>query len=148
MFYVHIDYPDRETELQIVKSTTGDLQPQITSLFTAEEILQAQAAVRALPLADHVLQYAVDLARKTRPQSEDASPEIRKWVSWGAGPRASQNLILAAKARAALDGRLTPAEEDVRAVALPVLSHRVLLSFTAEAEGVKPRDIILSLTEK
>ncbi|MBP7194372.1 MAG: MoxR family ATPase [Candidatus Cloacimonetes bacterium] len=148
MFYVHIDYPDRDTELSIVKNTTSVLQPQITGLFSAEEILQVQAAVRALPLADHVLQYAVDLARKTRPQSEDASPDIRKWVSWGAGPRASQNLILAAKARAALDGRVTPAEEDVRAVALPVLTHRVLLSFTAEAEGIKPRDIILSLTEK
>jgi MoxR-like ATPase len=148
MFYVHIDYPDRDTELSIVKNTTSVLQPQIKGLFSAEEILQVQAAVRALPLADHVLQYAVDLARKTRPQSEDASPDIRKWVSWGAGPRASQNLILAAKARAALEGRVTPAEEDVRAVALPVLTHRVLLSFTAEAEGIKPRDIILSLTEK
>lgn len=147
MLYVHIDYPDRDTELQIVKSTTGSAQPEITGLFSPEEILEAQAAVRALPLADHVLKYAVDLARKTRPQSEDATPEIKKWVSWGAGPRAGQNLILAAKARAALDGRLSPAEEDVRAVALPVLNHRILLSFTAEAEGIKTRDIIKSLLE-
>ncbi|MCB5229930.1 MAG: MoxR family ATPase [Candidatus Cloacimonetes bacterium] len=147
MFYVQIDYPDRETELEIVKSTTGKAQPEVTGLFTAEQILEAQAAVRSLPLADHVLQYAVDLARRTRPDSPDASAEIRKWVSWGAGPRASQNLILAAKARAALDGRLSPSEEDIRAVAFPVLSHRILLSFTAEAEGVKPRDVITSLLE-
>ena len=145
MFHVQIDYPDRETELQIVKSTTTDKQVEIQSLLDAEKILAAQAAVRGLPLADHVLQYAVDLARSTRPNSPEAPESVRKWISWGAGPRASQNLILAAKARAALDGRLSPSEDDVRQVARPVLSHRILLSFTAEAEGVSTRDIIQQL---
>ncbi len=145
MFHVHIDYPDRDTELEIVKSTTTDAETQVESLLDANRIIEAQAAVRALPLADHVLQYAVDLARKTRPNSPEATDNIRKWVSWGAGPRASQNLILAAKAKAALDGRLSPSEEDLRFVAQPVLSHRILLSFTAEAEGISTRQIIQNL---
>ncbi len=101
-----------------------------------------QTAIRNMPLSSHVLEYAVKLARLTRPGTPELKPEIASMINWGAGPRASQYLVLGGKARAALDGRLTPSEEDVRAVALPVLSHRVLISFAAEAEGIRSADII------
>lgn len=147
MFYITIDYPTHDEELQIVKSTTGITGETPQGLFSAEEIQIYQQAIRALPVSDHVLEFAVRLVRRTRPNSPDASAEINKWVSWGAGPRASQNLIITAKARAALNGRLSPSEEDVKQVAIPVLTHRILLSFAAEAEGVKVRDIIANLWE-
>ncbi len=147
MLHISIGYPSREEELLIVKSTTGEPGSLPRGLFSAEEILGYQNAIRALPLSDHVLDYAVDLVRRTRPGMPDSRDKITQWVAWGAGPRASQNLILASKARAALDGRLTPAEDDVKAVALPVLSHRILLSFAAEAEGIRVQDIINDLLE-
>jgi MoxR-like ATPase len=98
-----------------------------------------------MPLSSHVLEFAVKLARLTRPGNPELDPGLAKWINWGAGPRASQYLVLGAKAKAALDGRLTPSEEDVRAVALPVLTHRVLISFAAEAEGMTSADIIRQL---
>jgi MoxR-like ATPase len=147
MFYIKIGYPSYEEELKIVESTTGLAVPQISPVFNAQEIIAAQEAIRSLPVSDHVLKYAVKLARSTRPTDPEASPEVKKWVNWGAGPRASQFLILAAKTRAALSGRLTPAEEDVRSVAEIVLSHRILVSFAAEAEGLSSGDIIKSILE-
>jgi MoxR-like ATPase len=147
MLYIGIDYPTWDEELAIVQATTGQPGSQPRPLLSAERILEYQAAIRAMPLSQHVLEYAVRLARGTRPGYPDAKPEIKKWVSWGAGPRASQYLVLAAKARAALDGRLSPSEEDVRQVAEPVLSHRVLISFAAEAEGIKVKDIVRQLLE-
>ena len=114
----------------------------------AKEIIELQQAIRSLPVSDHVLQYAVRLARASRPDCPDADEEIKRWVSWGAGPRASQYLVLGAKAAAALDGRLTPAEEDVRKVASIVLSHRILLSFAAEAEGMSSDHIVEHLLSK
>jgi len=147
MLYIDIDYPSHEEELQIVKSTTGAPTDLPRPLLSATSIIEYQTAIRNLPLSQHVLEFAVRLARSTRPANPEASPQIQKWVSWGAGPRASQYLVLAAKARAALDGRLSPAEEDVRAVAEPVLSHRVLISFAAEAEGIKVKDIVRQLLE-
>lgn len=147
MFYIKIGYPSYEEELKIVESTTGLAVPQIDAVFNAQEIIAAQEAIRSLPVSDHVLKYAVKLARSTRPTDPEASPEVKKWVNWGAGPRASQFLILAAKTRAALSGRLTPAEEDVRSVAEIVLSHRILVSFAAEAEGLSSGDIIKSILE-
>jgi MoxR-like ATPase len=147
MLHINLDYPSKDEERQIVKSTTGEALPEPKGLFTPKEILGYQQAVRALPLSDHVLDYAVDMVRRTRPGTPDSRDKITQWVAWGAGPRASQNLILAAKARAALEGRLTPAEDDVKAVALPVLSHRILLSFAAEAEGIRVQDIIKELME-
>lgn len=147
MLHISIGYPSLDEERRIVSTTTGAPGSEPRGLFSPEEIQSYQNAIRALPLSEHVLNYAVDLARKTRPGTADASDRINQWVAWGAGPRASQNLILAAKARAALDGRLTPAEDDIRAVAEPVLSHRILLSFAAEAEGIRVQDVIKELLE-
>ncbi|HQH50317.1 MAG TPA: MoxR family ATPase [Candidatus Cloacimonadota bacterium] len=147
MLYVGIDYPSYEEELAIVQSTTGAQLDEPQALLSAETIIQFQNAIRNMPLSNHVLEYAVKLARSTRPGDPGSKSELRKLINWGAGPRASQYLVLAAKARAALDGRLTPAEEDVRAVAVPVLSHRILISFAAEAEGIKVGEIIKQLLE-
>ena len=147
MLYIGIDYPSYEEELAIVQSTTGAQLEEPQALLSAETIIQFQNAIRNMPLSNHVLEYAVKLARSTRPGDPGSKTELRKLISWGAGPRASQYLVLAAKARAALDGRLTPAEEDVRAVAVPVLSHRILKSFAAEAEGIKVGEIIKQLLE-
>jgi len=148
MFFINIDYPTLEEELQIAESTTGLDVPDITPQLSGEQIIALQQAVRSLPVSEHVLKYAVNLVRKSRPNTLDASEEIKQWVAWGAGPRASQYLILAAKARAALDGRLTPAEEDVKASAINVLQHRILPSFAAQAEGINSKQIIHWLLEK
>lgn len=145
MFYITIGYPSYEEELKIVQSTTGDAQPEIKPQLSAADIVTLQTAIRSLPVSDHVLKYAVDLVRRSRPSGEDVDPEIKKWVSWGAGPRASQYLVLGAKAVAAMDGRLSPAEEDVRRVAHIVLRHRILVSFAAEAEGITSAEIVSRL---
>ncbi|HPS60352.1 MAG TPA: MoxR family ATPase [Candidatus Cloacimonas sp.] len=147
MFFINIDYPTLEEELLIAESTTGLDVPEITPQLSGEQIIALQQAVRSLPVSEHVLKYAVNLVRKSRPNSLDASEEIKQWVAWGAGPRASQYLILSAKARAALDGRLTPAEEDVKASAINVLQHRILPSFAAQAEGINSKQIIHWLLE-
>lgn len=147
MLYVGIDYPSYEEELAIVQATTGASGEEPQPLLSAQKIIDFQTAIRNMPLSNHVLEYAVKLARSTRPGNPETKAELKKWINWGAGPRASQYLVLAAKAKAALDGRLTPSEEDVRAVAIPVLSHRVLVSFAAEAEGVKVADIIKQIME-
>ena len=148
MFFINIDYPTLEEELQIAESTTGLDNPVITPQLTGEQIISLQQAVRSLPVSDHVLKFAVNLVRKSRPNTDDAEKEIKPWVAWGAGPRASQYLILSAKARAALDGRLTPAEEDVKASAINVLQHRILPSFAAQAEGINSKQIINWLLEQ
>ena len=145
MLYIPIGYPTFEEELTIVKTTTGAAGTEPQALLSAQKIIELQTAVRNMPLSQHVLEYAVKLARSTRPADPGCKPDVAKWINWGAGPRASQYLVLAAKAKAALDGRLTPAEEDVRSVAVSVLSHRVLISFAAEAEGIKVTDIIAKL---
>jgi MoxR-like ATPase len=147
MFYINIDYPTLDEELKIAESTTGTEIPHIKPQLSGNQIISLQQAIRSLPVSEHVLKYAVDLVRSSRPNSEDASREIKQWVAWGAGPRASQYLILSAKARAALDGRLTPAEEDVKASATNVLQHRILPSFAAQAEGITSKNIIQRLLE-
>ena len=147
MFFINIDYPTMEEELLIADSTTGLEIPTISPQLSGEQIISFQQAVRSLPVSDHVLKYAVNLVRKSRPNTDEASKEIKQWVAWGAGPRASQYLILSAKARAALDGRYTPAEEDVKASAINVLQHRILPSFAAQAEGINSKQIIHWLLE-
>ncbi len=142
MFNIIIDYPSYEDELEIVKVTTNTQNKVIKPIISGQEILAIQRAILDIPVSEHVYEYAVKLVRKTRPNSELVSSEIAKLISWGAGPRASQYLVLAAKARAALLGRLTPSEEDIKFVAPLVLRHRVLPSFTADAEGIKSIDII------
>jgi len=142
MLMLKIGYPSREEEERIVNETTGDLDVNVSTVLGAEQMLALQHLVRRLPAPPSVVSYAVKLARATRPDSPDASPRIKKYVSWGAGPRASQYLILGAKARAAMDGRGVPDLEDVNAMALPVLAHRIVINFQAEAEGVTPEKLI------
>ncbi|RMF65051.1 MAG: MoxR family ATPase, partial [Calditrichaeota bacterium] len=148
MFNLWVDYPSHEEEAQIVKSTTSAYQADLNVILRAEEILRLQKLVRRVPVADNVVDYAVELVRKTRPDEDGAPDFIREWLSWGAGPRASQYLILGAKTRAILEGRPTPEIADVRAVAKPVLRHRLVTNFNAEAEGVDTVEIIDRLLEK
>ncbi len=148
MFEVLIDYPDEEEELHIVKQTTSDFSPQVTPRLTAEEIHEFSRLVRRVPVADHLARYAVQLARQTRTGSKQTSAFVAKYVRWGAGPRASQYLVLAAKARAALHGRHCVESADIHAVALPVLRHRIITSFEAEAEGVTSGAIVEHLLER
>lgn len=142
MFYLNIDYPSYEEEKTIVKNDAFASLNSVVSVIGAEEIIQIQNAVKEVPVSEHVLEFAVKLARTTRSQYDDAPDYIKKWVSWGAGPRASQYLIYAARSRAVLQGRLTPAIDDVISVAQSVLQHRIIISFAAEAEGITPKKII------
>jgi MoxR-like ATPase len=150
MFLVDVGYPTAEEEVEIVKSTTGGSQPKLEKILSPERILALQELVRRVPVPDHVVRYAVELVRHTRPKEPGVPDFIAKNVSWGAGPRASQYLVLAAKARAILNGRFVASVEDVKAVARPVLRHRVLPNFTAESEGttsVKLVDQLVALVK-
>ena len=142
MFYLNIDYPSHEEEKMIVKNDAFNQLTLVESVINAEEIIQIQNAVKEIPVSEHVLEFAVKLVRTTRPQYDDSPEYIKKWVSWGAGPRASQYLIYAARSRAVLQGRLTPSVDDVISVAQIVLQHRILISFAAEAENITPQTII------
>ena len=141
MFNILIDYPTHEDEVSIVKVTTAHKKSKLNQVISREEILKFQDLVRRVPVADNVIEYAVNLVSATRP-GENAQDFINEWVDWGAGPRASQFLILGAKAKAILDGRPTADIDDVKSLSLPVLRHRVLPNFNAEAEGVSVDDII------
>ncbi len=147
MFNTYVDYPEQDEEFDIVRRTTTDVVAQITPTLSGEKILDLQRIVRRVPVADHVIHYALQLVRLTRPDKGQAPDFIREYVSWGAGPRASQYLILGAKARAVLNGRFHAACEDVRAVAAPVLRHRIMTNFNAEAEGIKPDGIVQRLVD-
>jgi MoxR-like ATPase len=142
MMQLTVGYPSRDEEERIVTATTGDLAVSIKPMLNAQQLLDLQHLVRRLPAPPSVVSYAVRLARSTRPGAEEATPLVKKYVSWGAGPRASQYLILGAKARAAMDGRSMPDLEDVNAMAAPVLSHRVVVNFQAEAEGMSPEKLV------
>jgi MoxR-like ATPase len=144
MFMVDVGYPSAEEEVQIVSKTTSGLQPVISKVLEPDQIRSLQELVLRVPAAEHVIRHAVELVRRTRPDAA-AGKHVKDHVSWGAGPRASQALILAAKARAALQGRPAASVEDVRALAEPVLRHRVLTNFHAEAEGVDSRKVIAEL---
>jgi MoxR-like ATPase len=147
MFLVDVGYPSAEEEVQIVKSTTSGPPPRLQKILAPEQILALQELVRRVPVPDHVVRYAVELVRHTRPKENGAPDFVRKHVNWGAGPRASQYLVVAAKARAVLQGRFAAAVEDVRALALPVLRHRVLPNFAAESEGITSVRIVQQLLE-
>jgi MoxR-like ATPase len=142
MFYMNIDYPSYEEEKQIVMLNSDNARTEIKSVLSAVEIVNIQKAIQMIPVSDHVVDFAVKLVRSTRPQQPEAPDFVKKWVNWGAGPRASQYLVYAARTRAALDGRLTPSEEDVKQIAEIVLQHRIIVSFAAEAEGLTSREII------
>ncbi|MCB5230043.1 MAG: MoxR family ATPase [Candidatus Cloacimonas sp.] len=145
MFNINIYYPTYEEEKEIVLKTTSETTKEINSILSPNDILAMQQMILTLPVSEHVLDFAVKLARSTRPDSAESPDFVKKWVSWGAGPRASQYLVLAAKTRAALDGRVTPSEEDVKQVAVIVLQHRVIVSFAAEAEGINAQQVVQEL---
>ncbi|MBE7630317.1 AAA family ATPase [Tenacibaculum piscium] len=145
MFSIHLEYPTFEQEVQVVKNTTSTKNQKIKTILSSQEILEIQQLIRKIPVADNVIEYAVGLVAKTRPKSAKATTLIKKYIDWGAGPRASQNLILAAKAYAAINGKFSPDIEDVQAVAIPILSHRIVKNYKAEAEGIHIKEIIKSL---
>ncbi len=147
MFNTFVDYPEEDEEFDIVRRTTADITTTITPTLSGQRILELQRIVRRVPAADHVVRYAMKLVRLTRPNKDGAPQFIRDYVSWGAGPRASQYLVLGAKARAVLHGRFHAGLDDIRAVAHPVLRHRIVTNFNAEAEGVKSDDIIRRLID-
>ncbi|CAL2064474.1 MoxR family ATPase [Tenacibaculum sp. 190524A05c] len=145
MFSINLDYPSFEEEVEVVKSTTSLNEQKVNALFNAAEIVEIQKLIRKIPVADNVIKYAVSLVGKTRPNSDLATDLVKSYIDWGAGPRASQNLILAAKAHAAVNGKYSPDIEDVQAIAVPILSHRVVKNYKAEAEGITIKEIITSL---
>lgn len=145
MFAIKLEYPSFQEEIEVVKSTTSDEEVSIEPLFTAREIVDFQHLIRRIPVADNVVEYAVDLVGKTRPGGDRATDLVKEYVDWGAGPRASQNLILGAKANAAVHGKYSPDIEDVQAVAFGILRHRVIKNYKAEAEGISEETIIKSL---
>jgi MoxR-like ATPase len=147
MFMVNIGYPSGKEERAIVRRTTMDLDTAPEPILSAADILAIQKVLRKLPVSDHVVDFAVNLTRATRPKEPGTPDFINDWLTWGAGPRAAQYLVLGAKARALLDGRLNVSVEDVRAVAKPVLRHRLFTNFNADAEGVSPDQIVEKLLE-
>lgn len=148
LFQVQVDYPSRSDESEIIDRTTTDARIQLRPVVTGDEIIGFQSLVRRVPLPDHVKHRVLDLVRKLRPTSEDAPEWVRSLVEWGPGPRACQQLVLASKARALLDGRHHVTEEDVLALALPVMRHRVVVSFAAEADGLSSTDIVTRAIEE
>ena len=142
MFAIKLDYPSFEEEVQVVKRTTSDLNNTINPLFTAQEIIDFQHLIRRIPVADNVVEYAVGLVSKTRPDNSLSNEFVKNYIDWGAGPRASQNLILAAKANAAFNGKFSPDIEDVKAVATGILRHRIIKNYKADAEGITEEMII------
>lgn len=148
MFNVFVDYPSDAEEEAIVKSTTAVLDYKLDKILSPADIIGFQNLVRRVPVSDHLIRYAVELVRTTRPNEPDAPEFVKNWVNWGAGPRASQYLILAAKTKAILEGRPTPGPEDVRFAAYPVMRHRIVTSFNAEADGVDTTEIINRILDR
>jgi len=142
MFAIELKYPSIAEEMQVVKRTTSDDKVSVNALFDAQEILEVQHLVRRIPVPDNVVEYAVKLVNSTRPNLESASDFVKQFVDWGAGPRASQNLILGAKAHAAIQGKFSPDIEDVQAIAMGILRHRIIKNYKAEAEGISEDYII------
>nr|WP_199002015.1 MoxR family ATPase [Flavobacterium sp. ASV13] len=145
MFAIKLEYPTFEEEVKVVKQTTSDNKVEIKPLFTAQEIIDFQHLIRRIPVADNVIEYAVTLVSKTRPDNSLSNDFVKNYLDWGAGPRASQNLILAAKAHAAFNGKFSPDIEDVKAVATGILRHRIIKNYKADAEGITEEIIIQKL---
>ncbi|MBC7748619.1 MAG: MoxR family ATPase [Methylotenera sp.] len=145
MFAIKLEYPSFAEEVQVVKRTTSDIKNTINPLFTAQQIIDFQALIRRIPAADNVIEYAVTLVSKTRPDNPLSTEFVKNYLDWGAGPRASQNLILAAKANAAFNGKFSPDIEDVKAVAIGILRHRIIKNYKADAEGITEEMIITTL---
>ena len=147
MFFINVDYPSAAEENRIARETTGNAAPTLNKLINGEEVLKFQEIVQRVPVPDHIYETAVDIVRQTRPNSEEAPTFVKQWVTWGAGPRAIQYLIRGAKARAVLQGSYMARLEDLEAVAEPVLAHRILTNFQAQAEGVTSRSVIEQLIQ-
>ena len=145
MFSINLEYPSFEEEVAVVFNTTSNQNQQLHAIFSGPEIIEIQQIIRKIPVTNNVVEYAVRLVGKTRPKSAEATEMVKNYLDWGAGPRASQNLVLAAKAHAAVRGKYSPDIEDVKAVAIPILSHRIVKNYKAEAEGITVSDIINSL---
>lgn len=147
MFNIYIDYPEPSEEKQIVLSTTSAYEPKLEKALTSEDIIRLQKIVRKVPVAEHIVDFVISLVSSSRPSSPDAQDFVKEWVTWGAGPRASQYLTLGAKARAIMHGRYHVSIDDIKAVVKPVLRHRILTNFRAEADGITSLDIIDRLLE-
>jgi len=145
MFAINLDYPSFQEEVDVVKTTTTNIEQTINPLFSASEIIEIQQLVRRVPVADNVVEYAVTMVSKSRPNGTTAPEIIKNYVDWGAGPRASQNLVLAAKAHAILNGKFSPDIENIQAVAMGILRHRIIKNYKAEAEGISEEQIIRAL---
>ena len=145
MFNIPLDYPTYEEEIAVVKGTTANVKNQLNHIVTGNQIVEFQQLIRKIPIADNVLEYAVGLSSKTRPGREKATKMVNEYISWGAGPRASQYLLLGAKCHAAITGKYSPDIEDVQAIATYVLRHRIVRNYRAEADGVTEEAIIRSL---
>lgn len=142
MFAIELKYPSVAEEIQVVKNTTANINQTVNPLFSAQDIIEIQELVRRIPVADNVVEYAVKLVNSTRPNLDSASDYVKQYLDWGAGPRASQNLILGAKANAAINGKFSPDIEDVHVVVKGILRHRIIKNYKAEAEGISEEDII------
>jgi MoxR-like ATPase len=147
MFNLWLDYPSFQEEVKIVQTTTSGYVPKLNKVISAEEIIEFQDLVRKVPIANNVIEFAVKVASKTRP-SNDGTNSIGQWISWGAGPRASQYMVLSAKTRAVISGRFTPNIDDIKASMIPVLRHRIITNFNAEAEGISSLDVINNLMKE
>ncbi len=146
MFNLWLDYPSYEEEIQIIKSTTSDYTPQLDKVISKNKLIEFQKLVRRVPIADNVIEYAVQKVKLSRPDEKNNS-QLNDWINWGAGPRASQYLVIAAKSKAIMDGRYTPNIDDIKSSLIPVLRHRIIPNFNAEAEGITSLDIISKLIE-
>ena len=144
MFNLWLDYPSYEDEIEILKSTTSEYSPKLEKVISKEELLSYQKLVKRVPVANNVIEYAIKKVKQTRPE-ETKKQELKQWISWGAGPRASQYLIIAAKTKAIMDGRFTPSIDDVKSSLIPVLRHRIIPNFSAEADGISSLEIINKL---
>ncbi len=142
MFNLWLEYPSFDEEIKIVQTTTSEYAPKLSKVISAQEIIGFQDLIRKVPVAENVIQFAVNIVNKTRPNVDGSPQFIKNWISWGAGPRASQYLILAAKTRAVTHGRFTPNIDDVKAAMLPVLRHRIITNFSAEADGINSVEVI------
>jgi MoxR-like ATPase len=148
MFNLWLDYPSFNEEVKVVQTTTSQYKPELKKVLNAEEIINFQKLVRKVPVADNVIEFAVNIANKTRPSNGNSPQFIKDWITWGAGPRASQYLILGAKTRAVIEGRYTPNIDDVKSVMIPVLRHRIITNFNAEADGITSLEVITKLIKE
>lgn len=148
MFNLWLDYPSFKEEVKVVQTTTSQYKPELKKVLNAEEIINFQELVRKVPVADNVIKFAVNVANKTRPSNGNSPQFVKDWITWGAGPRASQYLILGAKTRAIIGGRFTPNIDDVKLVMVPVLRHRIITNFNAEADGITSLEVINKLMKE